>query len=200
MSVGDSTTPVSQSKPIKPSPDFPLFPHATGRWAKKIRGKLHYFGRWSDPDAALARYLEEKDDLHAGRVPRDAADALTVYTLCGKFLTAKLAQRDCGELSPRRSVEYSAACKLLIKTFGKARPVSDLGPDDFARLRAAMAKKWGPVRLKAEIIRTRSPFNWAAKNSLLARPVVFGEGFKVPSAKTLRSHRAAQGPKMIEAV
>ena len=36
-----------------PTPTFPLCPY-TGRWAKKIRGKFHYFGPWSDPHGALA--------------------------------------------------------------------------------------------------------------------------------------------------
>src|SRR5688572_22021196 len=59
MSKADSTRRTSASKPTKPTkpyPEFPLFPHATNRWAKKIRGQLHYFGPWSDPDGALKKY------------------------------------------------------------------------------------------------------------------------------------------------
>ncbi len=38
-------------KPPKPRPDFPLFPHATRWWAKKVRGRLQYYGKVTDdPD------------------------------------------------------------------------------------------------------------------------------------------------------
>ena len=67
MSDSDSTTPVRPGKPVKPNPEFPLFPHATGRWAKKIRGKMHYFGKWEDPEGALRKYNEQKDALQRRR-------------------------------------------------------------------------------------------------------------------------------------
>ena len=40
-------------KPAKPHRDYPLTVDGNGQWSKKIRGKVHYFGPWSDPDAAL---------------------------------------------------------------------------------------------------------------------------------------------------
>ena len=56
-------------KPAKPRPDFPLFPHQSGQWAKKVRGKLHYFGVWSDPKAAEAKWERDKLALLSGEEP-----------------------------------------------------------------------------------------------------------------------------------
>src|SRR6516165_9008596 len=88
------------AKPAKPYPDFPLTAHATRRWCKKIRGKIYYFGTWEDPDGALAKYLEQKDDLHAGRQPRPEAQAVRVKDVANAFLITKDELVAAGELSP----------------------------------------------------------------------------------------------------
>jgi len=49
----------SQARPAKPYESFPLYAHPSGQWAKTINGRKEYFGRWSDPMAALSRYQRE---------------------------------------------------------------------------------------------------------------------------------------------
>jgi integrase len=196
-------------RPKKPYADFPLTPHRSGAWQKKIRGKIHYFGRWArrvngklariDGDGwkeALEEYKKVADDLHAGRTPRVQSDGLTVADLCNRFLTAKLRQKEAGEIGPRMFDEYKATTDRLVSTFGKARLVDDLAADDFEVLRDGMAKQWGPVRLGNEIQKVRTVFKYAFESGLLDRSVRFGPQFKKPSASVLRRHRAKQGAKL----
>ena len=194
------TTKRQPKKPAKPYPDFPLFPHATKRWAKKIRQKLFYFGSWAGgAEAALARYLDQRDDLHAGREPRRKSDTLTVASLCNHFLTHKQALCDSGELSPRTFDRYHANCALVVATLGKGRPVDDLRPEDFQALRGLMAKRWGPVALGNEIQMVRSIFRYGDEAALIEKRVRFGPGFRKPSAKTIRQTRQKNGVRMLTA-
>jgi hypothetical protein len=91
-SITPSVTPGKPPPPAKPYPEYPLRAHALGYWCKKIRGRLHYFGKWDDPDGALQKYLEQKDDLHAGRTPRRAQEALIIWDAVNAFLNAKKEQ------------------------------------------------------------------------------------------------------------
>jgi integrase len=86
-----------------------------------------------------------------------------------------------------------------VGSFGRDRPLDDLRPDDFERLRATIAKVWGPIRLGNEIQRVRSVFKFGFEEGLLTVPVRYGASFKKPSAKTLRLARAANGARMFEA-
>jgi integrase len=196
MTENNSTPP---ARPAKPYPEFPLFPHATGYWAKKIRGRTVYFGPLADPDAALAKYLEQKDALHAGRKARIDPAAVTVKDVANAFLNHKQALLDTGEIKARTWQEYKDTTDLVVGAFGKHRVAADLGQDDFAALRKSMAKRWGALRLGSTILRVRSVFKFALESGLIDRPVQFGPGFKRPSKKTIRLERAQRGPRLFTA-
>ena len=122
------------TKPKKPHADFPLTPHNSGRWCKKVRGRLHYFGPWADPQAALELWIVQKDDLLAGRVPRpkhDDSDGPTLRELVNKFLTAKKAKQDDGELLPYSFKAYHDIAEHVVSFFGKDRLLSDIRQEDF---------------------------------------------------------------------
>jgi hypothetical protein len=86
MTVVDSTAKPARSKPPKPGPDFPHFPHAAGYWAKKNRGKMHYFGPRVDPDAALRNFYALRHTFsHGSRCgERSAGGGPPMYIFYGK--------------------------------------------------------------------------------------------------------------------
>ena len=192
---------MTTSRVRKPRPDFPLFPHATGRWAKKIHQRLRYFGKVAGDEkgqAALERWFDQKDDLLAGRVPRVKGGELTVRELCDRFAVSKKNLLDAREISARYFGEVLTTCRIIIGGFGPNRLVTDLAGDDFANLRKSMAKLWGPVHLANMIGRIRSVFKFAHDSRLILQPVCFGPGFKKPSATVLRINRTSNGAMMFE--
>lgn len=184
------------ARPAKPHPDFPLFAHSNGQWAKKIRGKLHYFGCWDDSQAALQKYVDEKDDLLAGRIPRAKRDGLTIRELSNRFLEAKAAARDSGEIAAVTWSDYYFACKRIVNVFGRDRLVEDLHGDDFDRLRSEVAKVGNLTTQANAINRTRIVFRYAYEAGLIEKPVRFGANFKRPNKKAIRRQRT---PRMFEA-
>jgi len=185
-------------KPLKPYAGFPLFAHASGRWCKKIKQKFHYFGKWDDPEGALQRYLDQRDDLFAGRTPRVQGDGLTVADLCNRFLTSKKHTLDIGEITGRYFRDLHTTCSRLVNVFGKTRLVTDLDTSDFERLRDTMAETMGPVARKTEIQKTRGIFKYGYDAALIDRPVRYGPSFKSPSRRVLQKARRANGCRMFE--
>src|SRR5262245_57737794 len=113
------------AKPKKPYAEYPLTPHPSGNWQKKIRGTIYYFGAWmkrvdgvptrvkcDGRKEALEEYKQQADDLHAGRTPRVKGDGLTVADLCNRFLTAKLRKLEAEELTSRLYAEYKECTDL----------------------------------------------------------------------------------------
>jgi integrase len=195
-------------RPGKPRPDFPLYAHKVGSWAKKVKGHTVYFTKWAeDPKgiAALEQWLEQKDDLLAGREPRATVDpnALRIGDLCNQFLAEKEAKRDNAELNPRTFWGYHATCAGIVDAFGRDRAVTDLVPDDFRKLRVRLAKTRKAVALGNEIMRVRSVFKFAFDEGLILAPVKFGQAFGKPKPEVVdrqrNEHRAEHGIRMFEA-
>jgi integrase len=189
--VGHSTAKNQRKKPLKPYPDFPLFPHASGVWAKKIKGEMKYFGKWDDPDAAYKKFK----DFVEGK----SSDGTTIRELANAFLRTKEAAMDNGELSPRSFRDYFRTCSALVEFFGKPQLIDEIRAEDFGRYRVHLAKRRNFVSLGNEINRVRIVFRYAVDNDLMAKSPKYGQEFERPSRKTLRKAKAEKGRQIFEA-
>lgn len=179
--------------PDKPYPEFPLFAHQNGQWCKKIKQKIWFFGVWADPKAALSKYLDEVDEIQAGRDPRSAAGVvrvssteLSVADLCNLYLERQEARVETGDISQRHFTDCYRTCGLMIGHFGKFAKAAALRASDFKGLRAAFPATWGATKIGTEIQRVRSVFKWGAESEAIPSLPNFGPDFKKPSRKVSR--------------
>ncbi len=181
---------------MKRSESLPWYHSGKGLWCKKHRGRFYYFG--SDRDEAMRRYRKEWDAIIAGKpakTKRPIGNA-TVKEIGDEFLAAKWRKVEAGELTSRHYTDLIATGKAVVAHFGRSTPVADLSPSDFASLREAIAKRYGPVALGNFVQRVRSMFKHAFDAELIPVPVRFGPEFVRPPRRAVR---AARKDKMIDA-
>lgn len=147
----------NKDKPIWPYPELgKMSAHASGQWAKQIKGKMIYFGRWEDPDGARRRLLEfmktvqEKSTATVQALPGE----ITVSNVVNNFLEAKHKKVESGDLTPRQFVEYREIGITLTSVFGRSMRWADITPNDWARYKESL--KGSPGRIASLVIWTRS--------------------------------------------
>jgi len=178
----------------KPYPSFPLTPHPSGQFCKKIRGKLFYFGPVHDPDAALDRYHKHCQGLHSGELTTvDRSGELTLAELANRFLAAKDRKRAAGDIEPATFVEYHRDCELMVAHFGRDRAVASIMRKDLADFRDFLGKGMNATTLNNRVGNARSIFKFAYEEELIDRPVRFGEEFRRPERRLLRRAKARSG-------
>jgi len=178
----------------KPYRSFPLTPHRSGQFCKKIRGKIYYFGKIDDPEGALRRYHDHCAGLHAGTIDRvDRAGDLTVGDLANQFLAVKDRKRQAGDIEPATFVEYHRDCELMVQHFGRDRTVPSISRQDLAAFRDFLGAGVNATTLNNRVGNARSIFKFAFEQELIDRPLRYGEEFKRPERRLLRRARAQAG-------
>jgi len=206
-SAGRNNNSTNSTRPGKPYPGFPLFAHASGQWAKKIRGRQHYFGVWADPQAALTNYLRDKEDLEAGRRPRlrgKGTDILTVQQMVWGFLEAKKLAVECGEMEAASWTCYKGYGERMIRVFGPHTLVEDLTADDFERYRKDLQKTHKTLEsLKGDLTKTKVFFNWAGPGvhgrRYLQQLPCYGDAMRVPARRALLREKQEQAQRVLSA-
>jgi site-specific recombinase XerD len=178
----------------KPYPSFPLTPHSSGQFCKKIRGKIFYFGSVADPDAALERYHRHSQGLHSGQLAAvDRSGELTVAQLANRFMAAKDRKREAGDIESATFVEYHRDCELMIAHFGRDREVATITRKDLGLFRDFLGRGVNATTLNNRVGNARSIFKYAYEDELIDRPVRFGEEFRRPERRVLRRAKARSG-------
>lgn len=204
----DKAAVLKAARAYKAKEHLPLTVHPSstwGRWCKKVGTKQHHFGpiipeaKDFGAGAALEEYHRTIADLKAGRVPRPKdEEVLRLKDAINVFLAAKEAKVETGELAARSFANYHKTCTRVADVLGRQRAVIDLQPEDFRKLRVALAKGRGVVSLANDIRHTRILFKFAYDEGLIDQPVRYGQAFDPPSKRSFRVARAEKGARMFE--
>lgn len=185
------------SKTNRPK-DCPLFLHRNGQWAKKVRGKLRYFG--TDLDAAMKRWANEKDHLLAGYDPPRIDGKPTLAELANLYLANSQERVATGEVRADHTHENKIVLEMVITAVGGRSKPDSMSPQQWAKVRTALATRLdgNPVAqatLQARLSRAGAFLNWSLKKGWVKSLDLGGE-LDPPAKRLLRREATARGKRL----
>ena len=192
----------TKTKAKKPYPDYPLTPHPRGYWVKKIKGRTHYFGPIENPQAALEKWLAEKDYLLAELEP-PRGDGLTFNEGAQLYVDRVENLVESGELSERWIDDLVSTVRQASDVIG-TKPIDELGRDDFKALRRAFnttrsGRQVSPVTLKKQVDRIRGLFSWLQKAGHIDATPGLRAGFRSADRRCAGSPRKRETRQAFDA-
>ena len=142
-------------KPAKPYPDFPLFAHNNGQWAREAQARCTTLAP-GDYKAALRKY-------HAF-----VNSPESLKTCVAKYIESKTLLLSSDEISPRHLRDIKWTLASLSETIGPDKGIRDLKSADYGVWRTHIAKTNGPVSIGGHIRRVKTFLNWAKREKLIA--------------------------------
>ena len=191
----------------KKAEKFPLFKHPRGYWCKTVLGKHHYFGSVAnDPKGteAVKLWLFRKDWLLAGLTPPpydpNGETTISVKYVCNRFIAAKEAKLEAGDLVLRSFEEHKDACKIILATIPASLEAKLLVPAHFQKVLAEINRRCKSPNTRGKWIGiVKQIFTFAYEDGLIDRPANFGADFKKPPQLAYRQHENAKGDQSFSA-
>ena len=176
-------------------PNYPLTPHPSGQWAKKVRGKLYYFGRLSEPDEALTLWLEEKDYLLAGlEPPTYTGGGLTVGELCEQHSNDIEDRISRGELSVNTRGNYQPVRKLLYGSGLRNVQVDTLTPEHFITVQQWLVESNYNLNSRRKLISSmKGLFKWGKEMGLYEKAIHYGPRLTSPPQHAIEAEQEELG-------
>ena len=159
---------MSKSKRKTRSDKFPLTLHSTGQYCKKIKGKMHYFGK--DKKQALERYLEQAAFLHNGKAQtfKTANGNMTLRSLCNIYLQHQQAKVASAEITIRHHADQTSCLKKFMSFIGQHRKVNEISILDLQNYKRKLKRNYNSAhRINLSISIMKTMFHWARKNDVL---------------------------------
>ena len=158
----------SKTKRKTRSDKFPLTLHSTGQYCKKIKGKMHYFGK--DKKQALERHLERAAFLHNGKTKmfKTTNGNMTLKRLCDIYLQHQQAKTASAEITKRHHADQTSCLKKFMSFIGQHRKVNEISTLDLQNYKRKLKRAYNSAhRMNLHISIMKAMFHWARKNDVL---------------------------------